>query len=152
MTIQSRVNQIKGQIEQLRKNYASAAAEANKAVVKGLEKLADKELNAIRSHYEEALKGLKAASNKGSLRDIAQAQVKVLQKTLDRVVASARDSVKIINDTSKQVAKALQAAVKAVPAKAPAAKKPATKRKAAPAARAKASTGARPATRRRTGR
>lgn len=150
MTIQTRVNKLRGQLTQLRKNYASAAASANKVVVKGLEKLADKELNAIRGHYEAALKGLKAANRKGNLRDIAQAQAKVLQATLDRVMSSARDSVSIITATSRELAKVLQNALKAAPAKAAPAKKAASPKRKAPVARK--SGGARPAARKRSSR
>lgn len=145
MTIQTRVNKLRGQLTQLRKNYASAAASANKVVAKGLEKLADKELTAIRGHYEAALKGLKAANRKGNLRDVAQAQAKVLQSTLDRVMNSARDSVSIITQTSRELAKVLQNALKAAPAR-----KSASGKRKAPAVRQ--SSGARRTTRKASSR
>lgn len=111
MTIQDRIDQIAGQIKQLRKNYTSAAASANKVVSGGIERLADQELKAVRRHYEQAVKGLKDASTKGNVRDIAQAQVKVLQGTLENIIQSARDSIAIITSTSRDLAKVLQHAV-----------------------------------------
>ncbi len=143
MAIQDRIQKIRGQIKQLRKNYASAVASANRVVTTGIEKLAEQELQAVRSHYEDAIKGLKDASRKGNVRDIAQAQVKVLQGTLENIIKSARDSISIITGTSRDLAQVLQKAVTARPGSAR--QSPSGKRKA-PAARR---GGARAATRRR---
>lgn len=179
MAVKSQVDKIKDQVKQLRKAYADTVASANKAVSKGLEKLADQELKAVRKHYEEAIKDLKKAGKKGNVRDVAKAQAKVLQNSLDQVVKSARDSVNIISSTSNELADILKKASKEATAttgkkpaaKKPAAKKPAVKRPAAkkpaakkataskgaakkPAAkkataRKSAATGAKPATRKR---
>ncbi len=143
MAIQDRIDQIAGQIRKLRKNYTSAAASANKVVSGGIERLADQELKAVRRHYEQAVKGLKDASNKGNVRDIAQAQVKVLQGTLENIIQSARDSISIITSTSRDLAKVLQ---NAVTISSSATRRPASSKRKAPAARR---GGARAATRRR---
>lgn len=136
MAIQDRMNKLKGQVDDLRKNYAKAVTDANKVVTKGLDTLADKEIKAIKKTYEDALRDLKKATDKGNVRDIAQAQAKVLKSTMDRVVKSARDSATLISKTSKDVAKIMQsansvAAKKATAAKKPAAKKPAARKKPA---------------------
>ncbi len=144
MAIQDRINKIRGQLKQLRKNYASAMASANRVVTGGVERLAEQELNAVRAHYEQAIKGLKAASQKGNVRDIAQAQVKVLQGTLENVIQSARDSISIITGTSRELAKVLQKAVRTAPV---ALSRAVSSKRKAPAARR--SGGARAATRRR---
>lgn len=143
MAIQDRIDQIAGQIKKIRKNYASAAASANKVVSGGIERLADQELKAVRRHYEQAVKGLKDASNKGNVRDIAQAQVKVLQGTLENIIQSARDSIAIVTSTSRDLAKVLQ---KAVASSSSATRRPGSAKRKSPAARR---GGARAATRRR---
>lgn len=143
MAIQDRIEKIRGQIKQLRKNYASAVASANRVVTTGIEKLAEQELKAVRAHYEQAIKGLKDASRKGNVRDIAQAQVKVLQGTLENIIKSARDSISIITGTSRDLAQVLQ---KAVTTGSGSARRSASGKRKAPSARR---GGARAATRRR---
>ena len=108
MANQNAVSKGKAAVDELRKTYAKALTDANKVISKNLDKMADQQLKDIKKTYEDAIKGLQSATKKGNVRDIAQAQAKVLQSSVDRVVKSARDSVKLISDTGRELSKILQ--------------------------------------------
>lgn len=100
---QNRIAELRKEVDQLRKSYTGAMSSANKAVYKGIERLAEHELAAIKKHYEEALKNLKKLRKGGDPRDIATAQLKLLQDTIDRIMQNARESMSILDDTRKQI-------------------------------------------------
>ena len=64
------ITQIKHDIDGLRKGYTKALAGANKAIYDGMEQLAEHELNAIRTHYSEAMDSLSAIRGGGSPGDL----------------------------------------------------------------------------------
>lgn len=135
---QNRITQLREDVDRLRKSYTGAMTSANKAVSDGIEKLAEHELAAIKKHYEVALKNIKSLRKGGDPRDLATAQLRLLQETMDRIISNARESLKILEKTrdniSKDVRKELSgSSAKAKtksPTKKPAAKKPAAKKKA----------------------
>lgn len=133
---QPRITQLRQDVDRLRKSYTGAMSSANKAVSDGIEKLADHELAAIKKHYEAALKNIKALRKGGDPRDMATAQLRLLQDTMDRIIKNARESLKILEQTRNKIAADVRkelsatstpAKTKATPKKA-AAKKPAAKK------------------------
>ena len=97
------IKQIKNDIDGLRKGYTKALSGANKAIYDGMEQLAEHELNAIRTHYSEALQSLSAIRSGGSPGDLAIAQLQFLQETIDRVLSNARQSLAILDNTRREV-------------------------------------------------
>ncbi len=129
---QNRITQLRKDVDRLRKNYTGAMSSANKAVTDGIEKLADHELLAIKKHYEAALKNLKSLRKGGDPRDMATAQLRLLQDTIDRIVSNARESLRILEQTRDKISQDVRKEISgtsAAPAKKAASKKPATKRK-----------------------
>lgn len=104
MAKSSRGEQLRKDVNQLRKSYTKAMTSANKAAYQGIEKLADHELAAIKKHYEVALKNLKSLRSGGDSKDVAAAQLKLLQDTIDRIMKNARESLQILDATRKQIA------------------------------------------------
>ncbi|MDN5937431.1 MAG: TIGR01841 family phasin [Salinisphaera sp.] len=141
----SKVTQLRKDVEKLRKSYTNAMVSANKAAYDGIDKLAEHELAAIKKHYEEALKNVRSLRKGGDPRDVASAQLRLLQETIDRILKNARQSLTILEKTRKKIAadvrRDLQTARKAPASKAAtsssaAKKKPAARKTAAkPAAR-----------------
>lgn len=119
---QNRITQLRQDVDRLRKNYTGAMSSANKAVYDGIDKLAEHELKAIKQHYEAALKNLKQLRKGGDARDIASAQLKLLQETIDRIMSNARESLKILDNTRKQIAKDIRKNINTAQAPKPAAK------------------------------
>lgn len=140
---QNRIAELRKDVDQLRKSYTKAMSSANKAVYKGIERLADHELAAIKKHYEEALKNLRKLRKGGDARDIATEQLRLLQDTIDRIMKNARESMKILDDTRKQIAADIRKSLD--DSKKPAAKKAKTTRKTA-----KKTAGAKKTTRKKT--
>ena len=97
------ITQIKHDIDGLRKGYTKALAGANKAIYDGMEQLAEHELNAIRTHYSEAMHSLSTIRGGGSPGDLAIAQLQFLQETIDRVLSNARQSLAILDSTRRDV-------------------------------------------------
>ena len=92
----NRITRIRKDIDKLRRNYTGAFASANRAVYHGIEQLAEHELAAIRTHYEEAHENLKQLRRGGSPRDLAASQLELLQQTVDRILDNARESLTIL--------------------------------------------------------
>lgn len=100
---ESRATQLRKEVDKLRKSYTKAMTSTNKAVFDGIERLAEHELNAIKKHYEEALKNIKSLRKGGDPRDIATSQLRLMQDTIDRILANARESLQILDKTRQQI-------------------------------------------------
>lgn len=100
-------DQLKGQIERLRKDSLEVVANANKIVYGGVQKLADKELKALNDYYKSALASIKAA-RKDSIKDVAHKQIDLLQETVNQVIAHARESVGVVAEARAELAKLVQ--------------------------------------------
>ncbi|MDT0618728.1 TIGR01841 family phasin [Salinisphaera sp. P385] len=100
---ESRATQLRKEVDKLRKSYTKAMTSTNKAVFDGIERLAEHELNAIKKHYEEALKNIKSLRKGGDPRDIATSQLRLMQDTIDRIMANARESLQILDKTRQQI-------------------------------------------------
>ncbi len=111
MAAKQHLDQLKQQIEQLRKDSLSVVASANKIVYGGVQKLADRELKALNDYYRSALNSIKSA-NKSDIRGLAQQQLDLLQDTVNQVISHARESMGIVAETRAELAKLVQKGIK----------------------------------------
>lgn len=97
------ITKLRRDVDTLRRNYTGAFTSANRAVYDGIEKLAEHELTAIKTHYEQAIASLKTLSQGGAPRELAAAQLQLLQDTIDRIMLNARESLTILEDTRSHI-------------------------------------------------
>ncbi|MAA73942.1 MAG: hypothetical protein CMN28_04485 [Salinisphaeraceae bacterium] len=150
---QNRVAKLRKDVDKLRKSYTGAMSSANSAVQDGFERLVEHELTAIKTHYEAALKNLKQLRKGGDPRDLATAQLKLLQETIDRIMNNARESLTILDETRRKISEDVRRELDATgqPAAATPAARPAPKKRAATTRRKTAgSTAARKTTARKS--
>lgn len=105
MAAKDRLDQLKSRIDQLRRDSLDVVANANRIVYQGIQKLADQELKALNEYYKSALASLKDAKKGDSIKDVAAAQLDLMQDTVTRVIAHARESLSIIADTRAELAR-----------------------------------------------
>src|SRR5699024_6006266 len=98
------INQLRDDIDSLRRNYTGALTSANRAIHDGIEQLTEHELSAIKKHYETALSSLKTFKKGGSPQDMAMAQMELLQNTMDSILSNTRHSLSILESTRREVA------------------------------------------------
>jgi hypothetical protein len=110
MAAKQHLDQLKNQIEKLRKDSLSVVANANKIVYSGVQKLADRELKALNEYYRSALSSIRSA-NKSDLRGLASQQLDLLQDTVNQVISHARESMGIVAETRAELAKLVQKGV-----------------------------------------
>jgi hypothetical protein len=135
-----RLEQLKKQFDRLRKDSLAAVGTTNEAVYAGLQKFADKELKALHDYYDSALASLRSHKKSGSdIKTVLQTQFDLMQETVTRLIAHARESVETATAPAKPAAAAPSASAKKAAAKkaAPAKKTPAKKAAAAKKAPAK---------------
>jgi hypothetical protein len=111
MAAKLNLDQLKRQIEQLRKDSLNVVANANKIVFTGVQKLADSELKALNDYYRSALDSIRN-SNKKDLKGMAQQQLDLLQNTATQVISHARESLGIVAETRAELARLVQKGVR----------------------------------------
>ena len=99
----NRITKLRKDVEKLRKNYTGAFTSANRAVYDGIEQLAEHELAAIKTHYEQAISSLKTLRKGGAPRELAVAQLQLIQDTIDRIMSNARESMAILDSTRSRI-------------------------------------------------
>jgi hypothetical protein len=99
-----RFNQLKDQIDRLRKDSLEVVANANKIVYDGVQKLADKELKALNDYYKSAVNSIKAAK-RSDLKGAATTQIDLLHSTVNTVISHARESLEVVADARDELAK-----------------------------------------------
>lgn len=107
MAAKQRFDQLKRQLDQLRKDSYDVVAQANKIVLKGVHRVADKELKALNDYYKEAVSTIKSA-RRDDLKGLAHKQLDLLQSTVNQVIAHARESIGIMAETREELAKLIQ--------------------------------------------
>lgn len=132
---ENKVAKLRKDVDKLRKSYTGAMSSANQAVQGGFEKLVEHELTAIKTHYEAALKNLKQLRKGGDPKDLATAQLKLLQETIDRIMNNARESLSILDETRKQISADVRKELEATESKPAATRKTTTPRKTTAAAK-----------------
>ena len=111
MAAKQHLDQLKQQIERLRKDSLDVVANANRIVYGGVQKLADRELKALNDYYHGALDSIKKA-NKNDIRGLAQHQLDLLQETVNQVISHARESMGIVAETRAELSKLVQKGIK----------------------------------------
>jgi hypothetical protein len=108
MAAKQRLEQIRAQIEKLGRDSLDVVANANRIVLQGIQRLAEQELAALNEYYKSAIDSLKSARRgDSSLKDMATSQLDLMQETVNRVIANARESLTIIADTRAELARLL---------------------------------------------
>lgn len=111
MAAKQHLDQLKQQIERLRKDSLDVVASANKIVYNGVQKLADRELKALNDYYRGALDSIKKA-NRNDIRGLAHQQLDLLQDTVNQVISHARESMGIVAETRAELSKLVQKGIK----------------------------------------
>lgn len=109
MAARDRLEQLKTRIDKLRRDSLDVVTNANRIVYQGIQKLADQELKALNDYYKSAVASLKGAGKSSSLKDVAATQLDLMQDTVTRVIAHARESLSIIADTRAELARLVSA-------------------------------------------
>lgn len=107
MATKLKLDQLKSQIDRLRKDSLEIVANANRIVYGGVQKLADKELKALNDYYKAAVASIKASRRNG-VKDAAQKQIDLLQDTVNQVIGHARESVGIVAEARAELSKLVQ--------------------------------------------
>ena len=102
MAARDTIDQLKAHIERLRRDSLDVVANASRIVFEGVQKLAEQELRAFNDYYKSAVNSAKATSGPG---DLASAQLDLLQDTVQKVIAAARESLSILADTRAELAR-----------------------------------------------
>lgn len=111
MAAKQHLDQLRQQIERLRKDSLDVVASANKIVYNGVQKLADRELKALNDYYRGALDSIKKA-NRNDIRGLAHQQLDLLQDTVNQVISHARESMGIVAETRAELSKLVQKGIK----------------------------------------
>ena len=99
-----RFDQIKTSFDKLRRDSLEVVGNANKIVSQGVQRLADHELKALNETYKTLLASLKDAKNGDSIKDAAAKQLDVMQDSVNKLIASTRESIGILADTRQELA------------------------------------------------
>ena len=99
-----RFDQIKTSFDKLRKDSLDVVANANKIVSQGVHRLAEHELKALNETYRTVLASLKDAKKGDSIKDVAGRQLDVMQDSVNKLIASTRESISILADTRQELA------------------------------------------------
>lgn len=110
MVTKTSLELIRSRLERLRKDSLDLAANANRIVFAGVQRIADHELKTLNDAYRQAMKSLKQARRSGGVKDIAAAQLDAMQDAVNRVIASTREALAIATETRRQLGELLQQA------------------------------------------
>jgi len=108
MAVTNRIDQIRTQLENLRKDSLDMVVAANKIVYQGVQRVADHELKALNDTYRAALGSLKKVKRDDSLKSVTSKQIDVLQEAANRIIASAREALEIVAETRLELTKLMQ--------------------------------------------
>ncbi len=109
MAAKKKLAKLKTQMDDVRSIAIETVISANKIVYEGIQRLAEHELDELQKSYKSVVDGLKASTKKGDVKSTAQAQLDLLQSTIDQIIANARTSVQIITETRVALTDALSA-------------------------------------------
>lgn len=109
MAAKDRLEQFKARIDKLGRDSLDVVVNANRIVYQGIQKLADQELKALNDYYKGAVASLKGAKKGSSIKDVASEQLDLMQDTVSKVIAHARESLSIIADTRAELARLVSA-------------------------------------------
>jgi len=107
-----RFDQIKTSFDKLRKDSLDVVSTANKIVSQGVQRLAEHELKALNDTYKTVLAALKDAKKGDSIKDVAGKQLDIMQDSVNKLIASTRESIGIIADTRHELATLVSSGLK----------------------------------------
>lgn len=107
-----RFDQIKTSFDKLRKDSLDVVSSANKIVSQGVQRLAEHELKALNETYKTVLASLKDAKKGDSIKDVAGKQLDVMQDSVNKLIASTRESIGILADTRQELASLVSGGLK----------------------------------------
>lgn len=96
-------DQIKTSLDKLRRESLDVVGQANRIVSQGVHRLAEHELKALNDTYRTVLGALKDAKKGDSIKDVAGKQLDVMQDSVNRLIASTRESLAILSDTRQEL-------------------------------------------------
>lgn len=107
MAARDKLDQLKTQVERVRRESLDVVSNASRIVFEGVQKLAEQELKALSDYYKSATAALKAPRGGSNVQDLAAQQLDLLQDTVLKVIQHARDSIGIIVDTRTELTRLL---------------------------------------------
>ncbi|MES2883252.1 MAG: phasin family protein [Pseudomonadota bacterium] len=105
-------NSLKTSIDKIRKDSLDVVGQANKIVSQGVHRLAEHELKALNDTYKNVLSSLKSSKSGESVKDLAAKQLDLMQDTVTRLIASAKDSLNIVAETRHELTGLVQKGLK----------------------------------------
>lgn len=115
------IDQLKAQLDRMRRESVDVVANASRIVVEGVQKLAEQELQALNDYYKKAVGSAKKAREKSGAKgyqELAAEQIDLLQDTVQKVLENARTSLAIIADTRTELARLVSVGEEAADSKA----------------------------------
>lgn len=103
MAAKDKIDQLKAQIEHMRKESLDVVSNASRIVLEGVQKLAEQELRALNDYFKSATGALKSPRSGSSYQDMAAQQLDLLQETVQTVIGHARESLSIIAETRAEL-------------------------------------------------
>lgn len=103
MAARDKIDQLKTQVERMRRESLDVVSNASRIVFEGVQKLAEQELKALNDYYKSATGALKAPRAGSSYQDLAAKQLDLLQDTVQKVLSHARESLGIIAETRAEL-------------------------------------------------
>jgi len=97
------LKKIKTSIEKLGKDSLSVAADAQKIVADGVQRLAEQELKALNDTYDSVLKSIKSSKSGESLKESALKHLDLMQDTVTKLIGSAKASLDIVAETRSEL-------------------------------------------------
>ncbi len=103
MAARDKIDQLKTQVERMRRESLDVVSKASRIVFEGVQKLAEQELKALNDYYKSATGALKSPRSGSSYQDLAAEQLDLLQDTVQKVLGHARESLGIIAETRAEL-------------------------------------------------
>lgn len=108
MAAAKKIDRIRTQLEKLRKDSLDMVVAANKIVYQGVQRVADHELKTLNDTYRTALSSLKQVKRSDGIKGTTSKQIDVLQETVNRIIASAREALDIVAETRQELTRLMQ--------------------------------------------
>lgn len=112
MAATERLSRFKSGWQRLRSDSLDAAARTHRIVSRGIRNLAEHELQALDGHFQSMLASVRSPRAEGSVHDIAQQQLDLMQQTVNRVIVNARESLAIVAATRMELVNLMKKSVK----------------------------------------
>lgn len=106
MARSSDLKRLKTQFERLRRDTVETVSAASKIISQSVHSLAEKDLKMLESSYKSLLR-LAESTRKDGVKDVAGQQIEAMQKMIDRMLDSARESLALSAQAREELARLL---------------------------------------------